>query len=793
MNGRSVLFVFDLLETGGIQRRFLEVGRALIEAGAEARALVFRGERAEMAPAYEAAGIPVTALGRRALFDLRFFFRLRRFLRARRYDVVHALSPPAAFWTALALPRGRGDVFLGSLSDLHQFERRAFRLAERWVTSRRLDGLWVNARAVEEYYVSRIGRRPRIYRLYNGAAAPPEAADREALRGDLGIAPEEIAIVTTGRLAEIKRQADAIEAVARLRREGLAARLFLIGDGPMRGALEAAAGRLGDPRAVTFLGAREDATSLLPAFDIFTLPSGSEGLPNALLEAMAAGLPCVASRVGGVPEVVDSGRAGLLHESGNVKELTDALGRLARSPELRGSLGAAAKDEARRRFSRERMARGARIGYRRALARRAYDLAYVLSQFPKVSETFVLREIVEMRRRGLRIAIVSLKPSRERVTHPEARALLAHRILPAWFSPRVAGANAAEVSRQPLEYMRTLIDYAGLHRERPRELLKALAVWPKTVAAARALRQRGVRHIHAHWATIPTASAIAIARLLRTQFSFTPHAYDLYGAPLAPAEKTRRAAFVTTDIQRNVDFLRSIAPDADPAKIHLVRSFLKFPDANDARRSEKASPPAILAVGSLERYKGHDVLLRAGAILRGEGRAFQIWIAGGGREEAALRETARELRMESAVRFLGPLAQSEVFARYREASIFALASIRNPGGGEDNLPTVLMEAAGFGLPVVVSRVGAVEEFIEPGETGLLTEPGGAESLAAALRELLENPPLRTRLGENARRRVHEMFDLEKNASLLEHLFREALSKSRRNAQERAAAAEGVDG
>jgi len=769
---RAFLFLIDLLESGGVQQDLLKIGRALLARGERCTVAAFRSQSDAMSPRYRESGMKVVFLEKRRGVDLGFLSRLRRLLREYEYDFVHALSPQTAFWTACALPAERQCVFASFLFNTHTYTRPIWRLLERLVTSQRLDAVFANSIAACRHYRSAIPSPPPIHAVHNGVE-PMEGFDRAEVRRELGISEEERALVTVGRLVAVKRHEDAIEAVARVNADGRAARLFMIGDGPRRDRLESLAQSLGIEHLVVFLGERKDVRRLLPGFDAFLLPSDSEGLPNALLEAMDAGLPCVATAVGGIPEVISDGSNGLLVPPREPAQFAEAVGTLLESPDLRWRLGQAGRDTVARCFTSSRMTRRLLAHYDRMLAANQADVAFVFSQFPKVSETFLLREVVELTRRGKGGCVVSLKASQERVVHPAALRLSARVIRLPWISPGVATANLRVLLSHPLTYFGALAELSWLHRGHGIEWLKCLGVWPKIVAAAQTAKRRGVRHVHAMWATVPASCGLAMARLLRCEFSFSTHAFDIYGTRHPIADKIRKSAFVTTCTERNVHHMRGLVDAETGRRIHLVRHFADIPVPSSGSGALQ-DPPVILCVGSLERYKGHSVLLEAASLLRDLGVSFQLRLVGGGSEEAALRRVAEDRNLSGRVAFLGPLPQHRVSEEYRHATVFALASIRNPSGGEDNLPNVLVEAALHGVSSVVSRLGAIPEFVVDGESGLLVEPGDARALAAALERLLRDSDLRCRLTRAAQERARQMFDREGNIQVFEWLLDDVL-------------------
>lgn len=785
----KVLFLIDMLELGGIQRQLLEVAGHLSSRGQKCVVGCFRTQGDAMSGLFRTVGVDVAFLGKRRMLDISFLLRLQRMIARGGFSLVHAMTPQAGFWAGLVmgtLSRAGRPVLLTSLLNTHEFGPhsggvppcfRAKRWIERWITARRADAVLVNSAAGKRRYleVTR-GDASGIRVIRNGVRTCADSgANRAALREELGIQQDDFAVCCLGRLVPVKGHVHALEAAKAIigTRSGNRVKVFLIGDGPCEAVLRESYGALFEERRARILPARPGADALLPAFDAFLMPSLSEGLPNALLEAMAAGLPCIASAVGGIPEVVEDGRNGILVPPGDSRAIAAALLRILDDPSLRENLAQEARAAAVRRFGMKRMLRRTEAFYRGLLRKRRAGVAYVISQFPALSETFILREIVEMRRRGIPVAIITLKPGqRSPVMHPDCRRLEPQTIDRPWLSPRVVWDNVSVAARNPLRYLRAAAGLAALEGLRPLEAAKALAAWPKMVSSAAEASRRGCVHIHAHWATIPASCALAAARLFRFGFSFTAHAHDIYWMPMALESKTSAAAFVATCTARNLGYLRRILPETLHSRLHLVRHFLRVPEVRSAVRSARVRP-ILVSVGSLVPYKGFDVLLEAAGRLSRAGETFQLRIVGAGKLDAQLRSRASHLFAGSpeTVVFAGAAAQEQVFEELRNADIFVLASVRMRSGPEDNLPNVLVEAALAGLPVAASRIGSLEELIVHEETGLLHEPGDCEELAKCLLRLMKDRPFACQLGAAARERAQRLFSVEENAGRLEVLLR----------------------
>jgi glycosyltransferase involved in cell wall biosynthesis len=261
-----------------------------------------------------------------------------------------------------------GHVLRGYFGPLRTL---GFRLLERWL-ARGTDALVAVSPEVRDDLV-RLGVAPRekftVVRL--GIELEERLGGRngrDETRRVLGIPPERFTVGWMGRMTGVKRTGDVLLAFKQLRERGVDACLCMVGDGPERDQLEQRAHALGIMRDTLFLGYQEDVARFYAAFDAMILPSGNEGTPVSAIESLAAGRPVVATRVGGVPDVVRDGEDGFLVELGDVPELADALARLAADPELRARMGEAGRARVVPRYAVERLVDDVDRLYRSLLA-----------------------------------------------------------------------------------------------------------------------------------------------------------------------------------------------------------------------------------------------------------------------------------------------------------------------------------------------------------------------------------------------------------------------------------------
>jgi len=393
--------------------------------------------------------------------------------------------------------------------------------------------------------------------------------------------------------------------------------------------------------------------------------------------------------------------------------------------------------------------------------------------YPAVSHSFIQREVLALRMRGVDVHTFSIRRSRaEHVLSAADREALTttHALLPT--SPiRLVRVHLSTVIECPSAYS-TLRLALRLGRD-SRRRLKQLFYFAEAVLLADECRRRQIEHLHAHFGNPSADIALLAAQLAEIPWSFTLHGTDVNsGDRRLLAEKVQRAAFVVCvgDFAR-----RQVLPLVDESqgrKVHVVRCGL------DAGWLGESQPPTsapngsfrVLSIGRLEKIKGHRILLEALAKLRRKGIPATLVIVGAGPCRDHLERRAADLGVLSRVTFAGSVGQDEIQLYYDSADVFCLPSYT------EGVPVVVMEAMARGIPVVASRVAGVPELVKHGVAGLLVAPGMPDELAAALERLAESPKLRASLAHAARRTVESEFTIERSAAELEALFAEAVRR-----------------
>ena len=352
MSTTRILFVNHSLGMGGIETMIVDLARLLPNEQFSAEVAVFEGGGTLEKTLIE-RGIPVHRLQKRAGIDFRLLLRLRRLLKERNIGVVHSHNFSAWLYSSLAA-RSLGNIVHVHTehSGVGTMQRR--HVVERWL-SRLTPHVVAVSKHVHQVMINDIGIAPkRVALVHNGVNTgrfAPNSVTRMVMREALGLGKDDVAIGIIARLAPVKNHALLLRAFAHvLQTQKNRAHLMVIGDGPERAVLMALSAQLGVISHTRFLGERRDTEALLNALDIYALSSLSEGMNLTLLEAMSAGLPIVATAVGGNGEIVQDGITGFLVPVTNVGAMSERLVKLIEDPSLRRQFGMAAREAAIERF-----------------------------------------------------------------------------------------------------------------------------------------------------------------------------------------------------------------------------------------------------------------------------------------------------------------------------------------------------------------------------------------------------------------------------------------------------------
>ncbi|MGC2328825.1 MAG: glycosyltransferase [Candidatus Sulfotelmatobacter sp.] len=704
-----IFLMIDSLQTGGSERQFAELARSLdpiafdVNLGCLQKGGPFAQDLGEM---HE---FPLGG----NLYGLRSIgarLRLARHLRRCRIAIAHAFDFYSNMTLIPSARLARIPVVLGSQRQMGDLLTRAQSRAQaamfRWC-----DAVVCNSRAAAGRLIEQ-GLPERRVVVIGNALAP------EAFENTAPALPRRPGLLRVGMIARMnaryKNHHAFLRAAARLHGEFPDVEFLLVGDGPLRSELEQDAEKLGLRGRVQFLGDRRDIPALFASMDLSVVPSASESLSNVALESMAAGVPVVATRVGGNPELISEQR-GVLVAPDDEDALVSALKCLLKDAAQRTDFGRNARQFAKQNFSRQMVLDQYQQLYTELLARKGWRPSRRASSRPGSSKR-------------LRVALVA--PTLRFVG---GQAVQADLFLRHW--KHDADVDARFIAVDPdfpaglrwaerVPFLRTVI----------REPIYAVSLW-------RNLKGVDAAHIFSasYWSFLlaPTVAWL-VARLRGTK--------SLINYRSGEARDHLKRFRSARSVLKGAD--RLVVPSA-----YLVDVFREFglqaqvvPNIVDLEqftfRARTPLRPHLICTRGFHPYYCIDIVVRAFAEVQ---RAFpeaRLDLVGKGPLETHIRSLVDELQL-SGVNFAGVASRQEIGRCYDQADIFINAS------RVDNMPVSVIEAFGAGTPVVTTAPESMRYLVEHERTGLLSEPGDAAALAQNVIRLLTDPELADRLARNA--------------------------------------------
>jgi len=407
----------------------------------------------------------------------------------------------------------------------------------------------------------------------------------------------------------------------------------------------------------------------------------------------------------------------------------------------------------------------------------SHSIAYLVSQYPAYSHTFILREVLQLRQAGMAIAVASINaPDRpldklteiergeaEQVFYVKAQGML-----------KAASALGKTLFTHPGGLWRGVRHAIKLGGWDIKRLLYHGFYLVEAVLLGQWLRSRQLKHLHVHFATPAASVGMLVKTVFGTGFSFTVHGpdefYDAAGYNLP--EKILAADFVFCISHYARSQVMKLSPVQAWPKFDVCRLGVDTQRFTPNRTSRPAAPylAELLCVGRLTPAKGQAVLLAAVAQLHSQGLSVKLTLVGMGPDAESLQAYAEQLGISGQVEFTGAVDQDHILAFYQAADMFVLPSFA------EGLPVVLMEAMAMEIPCITTAITGVPELIQNGEDGLLVAASDCDGLAAAIRTLATDAPLRARLGAAGRRKVLAAYDLQHNTQHLLAAFDKRLKE-----------------
>jgi colanic acid/amylovoran biosynthesis glycosyltransferase len=403
-------------------------------------------------------------------------------------------------------------------------------------------------------------------------------------------------------------------------------------------------------------------------------------------------------------------------------------------------------------------------------------LVYLLKKFPRISETFVLNELLAQEALSRELAIFSRRAPDDEPRHPELARLKAPvEVMPPSkeIDPWTTLFGEGDDPEQLFAAVGRVVREARVWKHPRFGSLLAEALWLRTRCG-----ELGVEHVHTHFATDSAVTAMLLRGLGGPSYSITAHAKDIYRSTVDPALLSllfARSEFVVTVCDANVRHLESLLEPHSAAKVRRLYNGIDieaFATANGAERDADH----VLTVGRLVPKKGFDVFVEAIARLHAQGRTLRATIVGTGEDEPRIAALVAERGLSDVVTLAGSLPADEVRAVLGRATVFCLPCVIGPDGNRDALPTVLLEALAAGVPIVSTPVTGIPEILDHGRCGALVPENDAEATARAIAALLDAPERRERLATAGRAHAAQCFDLARQSRVLAGWFDEVLAR-----------------
>jgi glycosyltransferase involved in cell wall biosynthesis len=402
-------------------------------------------------------------------------------------------------------------------------------------------------------------------------------------------------------------------------------------------------------------------------------------------------------------------------------------------------------------------------------------LAYLISTYPTLSMTFVLREVLALRELGFRVETASINPPDRPIEALTAVEAAEARSTYCVKQHGLAGATVAKLQTVFGNFggywrgVGLAFRLAGLDLRR---LYLNLMYFIEALMVGQWMRRKGLRHLHVHLASQAASVGLFVRTVFGFGYSLTVHGPDEFydaGRQML-AEKIRAADFLCCISSFARSQLMKLSPYEHWSK--FVVSPLGVDPETFAPRPHRAAPEPfeILCVGRLTPAKGQHILIDALERLtqfdrlKQKGRQVRLRLVGSGPDEASLREHAARSTARESIVFEGAINQDRIREYYAAADAFCLPSFA------EGLPVVLMEAMAMEIPCVTTYIAGIPELIRDGEDGLLVPPSDVDALVTALARVMDDAELRQRMGISGRARVVEHYDLQRNVERLAATF-----------------------
>lgn len=393
-------------------------------------------------------------------------------------------------------------------------------------------------------------------------------------------------------------------------------------------------------------------------------------------------------------------------------------------------------------------------------------IAYIVQIFPYRTETFISREVIALRKAGFNvITLANHAPKKDSINSDDwhLRENTAY-VFPIGLQRvfMIIFAHLMWIITHFSAYIAALRHLLSEESQNPRVWLRNIMHFVGGVYLAWTIRNKGIEHLHAHYAINAASMALFMSILLEIPFSMTIHNI-FFTDNLLMESKLDRAKFIACISGYSRDYLLNKYPEIKilGEKMQIIHCGIpleKFPFLKSGINPH--NPLQIFCACQLVERKGVRFLIEACNKLKQDNISFRCIIAGNGKELSTLKSLVLSFGLNEHIDFVGTYTQEDLLHYFEESVMFVLPCVVAQNGDRDGIPVVLMEAMAVGVPVISTHVSGIPELIESGENGLLVEQKDSEALAEAIKTLLYNPELRHILSQSAYTKVYAEYNME---------------------------------
>lgn len=704
MSKINILHVTLSLDIGGLEVLLVELLQKIDKDKYNLSVCALQKE-GQLKAELERQGIPVYTIPKKEGIDYFLPFKLKALIKQIKTDIVHTHNSTPWIYSAAAvsLLNSKTRLIHTKHSNLDEDKTR-LQNAERFA-SKITEYIIADSRSVMDFMVQKQNiPQNKIRLIYNGIDVDKYKVPVHQKQDNI----KRIGIVA--RLVPVKDHKSLLEGFTLLRQRMPDVELVIIGDGPLKEELTAQAARMQIDSRVKFLGSRRDIPELLSQLDIFVLCSTDEGMPISLLEAMSAGLPVVATRVGGIKEIVAENKTGLLIPPQNPRALADAIHEILTDAPLARLMSQEAVVAVAERFSIKKMVQGYVSLYDSLYGAKPPRIGpvCVIGEFPPpYGGMAVQAEAILTNLRAEGIATCAIKRNFS-------------------FEGKLAWIGRLKIIRSIFRYiifnitLLKIIPQSGALYIFTNSYLNFYLYTVSPVIFGRLLGKKTILSYH---------GGLAQEFLRKQNHFFARHILKITNSVCVPSDYLK-------DVFQKIGISATVIPN-----IIDIRQF-------DFRLRDKLSPDFIVARHLSPEYN-IEMIIRAFEIIHARYPQARLKVCGKGPEKPRLEKLTDSLRLRGAVEFLGTIENDRMPQAYDSADFFL------NGSSVDNAPVAILEAFACGLAVISTNAGGIPCLVRDGYNGILVNTNEYKAMAEKALTLLENQPLAKTLIANARNTLTE--------------------------------------